>query len=171
MPQSKLVVIARRLIQGLNKICCDFVTCRHQAGLPLFDQKRRRLANLASLSNGNEVSMIGKASWQKLGHSTCPSRGASDQHLGSGVPYAFLHGVEKTPESSAPTRFTDTQGSFAITWRRRRLVLEMLERVGISHLCGQQLLVPHLLGVWGGLGNSANVLDVKVSPRRVGVHH
>jgi hypothetical protein len=109
------------------------------------------------------MSVIGKVSWQKLGHSACPSRGASDHRLGSGVPYAVLHGVEVTPVRGVPTRFTDAQGSFAITWRRRRLGLEKLERVGISHLCGQQLLAPHLLGKSGeGLGYDARGLDVKV---------
>jgi hypothetical protein len=58
-----------------------------------------------------------------------------------------------------PTRLTDAQGSFATTWRRRRLGLEKLE----LFVCGQHLLAPHLLGESGeGLGNNANVLDVKV---------
>jgi hypothetical protein len=52
------------------------------------------------------------------------------------------------------------QGSFDTTWRRRRLGLEKLERVGLSCACGQHCLQPHLLGkVWGGPGVDANVLD------------
>ena len=41
--------------------------------------------------------------------------------------------------------------------------MEKLERVGLSYVCGQHCLQPHLLGKSGeGLGIDANVLDVKV---------
>jgi hypothetical protein len=61
------------------------------------------------------------------------------------------------------SRINDSQGSFAITWQRRRLVLETLGSIRTSHLCGQQLLAPHLLGKSGEVwGYNANGLDVKV---------
>lgn len=72
-------------------------------------------------------------------------------------------------EGGGPTRITDPPGCFAITWQRRRLALEKLDRVGISLRCGQQLLRPHPLGksgeAWGGLGNDANGLDIRVISR------
>jgi hypothetical protein len=40
------------------------------------------------------MSTIGTLAWQEFGNSTCPTRGALDRRLGSGVLYAVLHGVK-----------------------------------------------------------------------------
>ena len=126
---------------------------RHQAGLPLFD--RRGVGWQPWPSSCKEkrdehdwqvyVGTVGRNS----GNSTCPSRGASDHFLGSGVPNALLHGVVEMSVRGVPTQFTDGQGSFDATWRRRRLGLEKLERVGNSHACGQHCLHPASLASLG----------------------
>lgn len=168
MPQPKLCLTARRLVRGLDKICCDFATCSPQAGLPLFDMKRRRLADLASSLNNTDMSMIGKGCWQKFGHSTCPSRGASENDLGSGVPYAILHGVEKAPVGGGPFRFTDPQGSFAITWQRRRLAWKSSTTLASRSAAVSNCLHPTSLA---SLGRAWGTALTAWTSRWNGVHH
>ena len=149
MPPLKLCLVAKRLNHELDTISSDFATWPPPSRLAILRQKRRRLADLASSCKEKRDEHDWQAGWQNLGHSTCPSRGASAHYLGSGVPYALLHGVVETSVRGKPTRFTDGQGSFAVTWRRRRMGLERLERVGISLLCGPHCLHPTSLASLG----------------------
>ena len=102
-------------------------------------------------------------------NSTCPSRGASDHFLGSGVPYALLHGVVEMSVRGVP------HGTNAIYRRSRFLRCNLAKAengLGKARARWQltwlrsALLAPHLLGKSGeGLGKDANVLDVKVQSR------
>lgn len=153
MPQPKLWLIARRLVHTLDKISCDFATRSSPSSLAALRHEEAHIGRLGLCYEGKYMSMIGDIDWRKFGHSTCPSRGASDLRLGSGVPYAVLHGVKRHQVGGGPTRITGLSRFLRHNLAKAESVLEKLDRVGTSHICGQQLLAPHLLGksgeAWG----------------------
>jgi hypothetical protein len=110
--------------------------------------------------------MIRGVSWQKLGRSTRPSHGASAHHLGSGVVYGVLQGV------------TDASNGWRsnLIYRPSRFLLYNLAKAefGLGNarprwhstsLRSATACTPLPWQVWGGLGNDANVLDVKMESR------
>ena len=108
------------------------------------------------------MSMIGKVSWQKPGLSTCPSRGA---------PLIIVWGVESRVHFSMGSKDTGAWRTNAI-YRHSRFLRHNLAdaetglgkaraRWHLTSLRSAIACTPPPWQVWGGLGNSANVLDVK----------
>ena len=129
---------------------------RHQAGLPLFEIRgvgwQPWLLYAKRKRNEND--------WQnKLANART---GPHVLHVAHLITQTIFWGVESRMHFSmgslkcqcvayhmVPTRFTDGQGSFVATWRRRRMGLEKLEHVGNSHGCGQHCLHPTSLASLG----------------------
>jgi hypothetical protein len=106
-----------------------------------------------------DMSMIGDIVWQKPGHPTCPSRGALDRRLGSGIPYAVLHGVKRHQWVAEYRELPTLRHNLA---KAEAGLGNARPRWHLTSLWSAIACTPPPWQVWGALGYNANGLDVKV---------